>query len=39
MARHILTIKNLGEKASWLLVQQAMGGALPVLLGSYSKAA
>ena len=25
MARHILTIKNLGEKASWLLVQQAMG--------------
>lgn len=25
MARHILTIKSLGEKASWLLVQQAMG--------------
>ena len=25
MARHILTIKDLGEKASWLLVQQAIG--------------
>ena len=25
MARHILTIRKLGEKACWLLVQQAMG--------------
>ena len=31
MARHILSIKGLGEKASWLLVQQALGMPEPKL--------
>ena len=31
MARHILNIKSLGEKASWLLVQQALGMPEPKL--------
>jgi len=31
MARHILNLKGLGEKASWLLVQQALGMPEPKL--------
>ena len=31
MARHILSIKGLGERASWLLVQQALGMPEPKL--------
>ncbi|QCC85841.1 ornithine carbamoyltransferase [Desulfovibrio desulfuricans] len=35
MARHILSIKSLGEKASWLLVQQALGMPEPKMQSDF----